>query len=60
MADDLLASYKRELDALRHLAGAFAAEHPKIAGRLRLGPDSAARGTMRRAALMRTPIWRDL
>ncbi|MBV9586688.1 MAG: type VI secretion system baseplate subunit TssF, partial [Alphaproteobacteria bacterium] len=39
MSDALLPYYDRELNALRRLAGEFAAEHPKIAGRLRLAPD---------------------
>lgn len=40
MTDRLLASYNRELDALRGLAGSFAELHPKIAGRLRLTSNS--------------------
>ena len=40
MSDTLLPYYNRELDALRGLAGEFAAAHPKIAGRLRLTTDS--------------------
>ncbi len=37
---DLLPYYQNELDALRRLAVEFAEAHPKIAGRLRLAPDS--------------------
>jgi type VI secretion system protein ImpG len=40
MSDALLPYYNRELDALRRLAADFALAHPKIAGRLRLSPDS--------------------
>jgi type VI secretion system protein ImpG len=40
MSDALLPYYNRELDALRRLAAEFAAEHPKIAGRLRLSKDA--------------------
>lgn len=40
MSDALLPYYNRELDAIRRLAADFAREHPKIAGRLRLSPDS--------------------
>ncbi|MGE4047931.1 MAG: type VI secretion system baseplate subunit TssF [Acetobacteraceae bacterium] len=40
MSDVLLPYYNRELAALRGLAGEFAAAHPKIAGRLRLTPDT--------------------
>ncbi|MGG5820941.1 type VI secretion system baseplate subunit TssF [Falsiroseomonas sp. HW251] len=40
MTDALLPYYNRELDALRRLAAEFALAHPKIAGRLRLSPDS--------------------
>jgi type VI secretion system protein ImpG len=36
MVDDLLPHYQAELTAIRRLAGAFAARHPKAAGRLRL------------------------
>ncbi len=39
MEDELLHYYDRELSHLRHMGAAFAREHPKIAGRLRLGPD---------------------
>lgn len=40
MSDVLLPYYNRELDAIRRLAAEFATAHPKIAGRLRLSPDS--------------------
>ncbi len=40
MSDELLELYHRELDHLRRQAGKFAEDHPKIAERLRLGPDS--------------------
>jgi len=40
MSDELLELYHRELDHLRHQAGRFAQDHPKIAERLRLGQDS--------------------
>src|SRR5271166_407364 len=40
MSDALLPYYNRELDALRRLAAEFAADHPKIAGRLRLSKDA--------------------
>ncbi len=39
MDDELLHFYDRELSHLRHMGAAFAREHPKIAGRLRLGTD---------------------
>jgi type VI secretion system protein ImpG len=41
VSDRLLPYYNRELDALRNLAVQFAEAHPKIAGRLRLGGDTA-------------------
>jgi type VI secretion system protein ImpG len=41
MSDELLPYYNRELSYIRRLAGQFATDHPKIAGRLRLGPESA-------------------
>jgi type VI secretion system protein ImpG len=41
MSDELLPYYQRELAAMRRLGADFAAAHPKIAGRLRLGPDTA-------------------
>jgi type VI secretion system protein ImpG len=40
MSDALLPYYNRELNAIRRLAEDFAVAHPKIAGRLRLAPDS--------------------
>jgi len=40
MSDELLPYYNRELGALRKLAGEFAAANPKVAGRLRLTPDT--------------------
>jgi type VI secretion system protein ImpG len=40
MSDTFLPYYNRELGALRGLAGEFADAHPKIAGRLRLSPDT--------------------
>lgn len=40
MSDALLPYYDRELNAIRRLAADFAEAHPKIAGRLRLAPDS--------------------
>ena len=40
MSDSLLPYYNRELDALRRLSGEFADTHPKVAGRLRLAPDT--------------------
>jgi type VI secretion system protein ImpG len=41
VSDALLTYYNRELSYIRRLAGQFAAAHPKIAARLRLGPDSS-------------------
>jgi type VI secretion system protein ImpG len=41
MSDELLPYYNRELSYIRRLAGQFAEDHPKIAGRLRLGHDAA-------------------
>lgn len=41
MSDDLLPYYNRELSYLRKSGEQFAKEHPKIAGRLKLGPESA-------------------
>lgn len=41
MIDELLPFYNRELAFFRRLAGRFAEENPKIAGRLRLGPESS-------------------
>jgi type VI secretion system protein ImpG len=40
MSDALLPYYDRELAAIRSLAGAFAQDHPKVAGRLRLSADT--------------------
>ncbi|MEE8468349.1 MAG: type VI secretion system baseplate subunit TssF, partial [Planctomycetota bacterium] len=40
MSDELLPYYNRELSFLRHMGAQFAQKHKKIAGRLRLGPDS--------------------
>ncbi len=40
MSDALLPYYDRELNAVRRLAADFAAAYPKIAGRLRLAPDT--------------------
>jgi type VI secretion system protein ImpG len=40
MSDELLPYYNRELAFLRHLGAEFAEAHPKIAGRLRWGPDA--------------------
>jgi type VI secretion system protein ImpG len=39
MSDALLPYYDRELKAIRQLAGEFAQQYPKIAGRLRLSED---------------------
>ncbi len=39
MDDELLAAYDQELSHLRRAGAEFALSHPKIAGRLRLGPD---------------------
>jgi type VI secretion system protein ImpG len=41
MSDELLPYYNRELAFIRRLGAEFAETHPKIAGRLRLGPDTA-------------------
>ena len=41
MTEELLPYYNRELAFIRRLGAEFAAEHPKIAGRLQLGPDAA-------------------
>ncbi len=41
MSDELLPYYNRELAFIRDMGAEFAEAHPKIAGRLRLGPDSA-------------------
>ena len=39
MDEDLLRAYDQELSYLRRAGAEFARAHPKIAGRLRLGPD---------------------
>jgi type VI secretion system protein ImpG len=41
MTDTLLPYYNRELSYLRRLGAEFATAHPKIAGRLRLGPEGS-------------------
>jgi type VI secretion system protein ImpG len=41
MTDELLPFYNRELSFIRRLGAEFAQANPKIAGRLRLGPDSS-------------------
>ena len=41
MSDELLPYYNRELAFIRRLGAEFAETHPKIAGRLRLGSDTA-------------------
>ena len=41
MRDELLPYYNRELAFMRRLGAEFAEAHPKIAGRLSLGPDAA-------------------
>src|SRR3979409_836389 len=41
MGNELLAYYNRELSYIRRLAAQFAKDHPKIAGRLRLGADTS-------------------
>lgn len=41
MSDELLPYYNRELAFIRRLGAEFAEANPKIAGRLRLGPDTA-------------------
>ena len=40
MTDDLLPYYERELAFIRRMGAEFARVRPKIAGRLRIGPDS--------------------
>ncbi len=40
MREDLLPYYERELKFIRHLAGEFAEKYPKVAGRLKLQPDT--------------------
>jgi type VI secretion system protein ImpG len=41
MSAELLRYYNQELSFIRRTAAQFATEHPKIAARLRLGPDSS-------------------
>src|SRR6516165_8037003 len=41
MSDELLPHYNRELSYVRRLGAEFAKAHPKIAGRLRPGPDAS-------------------
>ncbi|MGH7201271.1 MAG: type VI secretion system baseplate subunit TssF, partial [Planctomycetaceae bacterium] len=41
MTDELLPYYNRELSFIRKMGAEFAAAHPKIAGRLRLGTETA-------------------
>lgn len=41
MSDELLSYYNRELSYIRRHAGRFAETHPKVAARLRLGPDGS-------------------
>jgi type VI secretion system protein ImpG len=41
MSAELLRYYNEELTFIRRLAGQFAEDHPKIAARLRLGPESS-------------------
>lgn len=41
MTDELLPYYNRELSFLRRLGAEFGRAHPKIAGRLRLGPEGS-------------------
>lgn len=41
MSDDLLAYYNRELTYIRRHASKFAQDHPKIAGRLRMGANTS-------------------
>ena len=41
MTEDLLPYYNRELSYIRRHAGRFAEAHPKVAARLRLGPDGS-------------------
>ena len=41
MTEELLPYYERELSFIRRLGAQFAAEHPKIARRLRLGPEQS-------------------
>jgi type VI secretion system protein ImpG len=41
MSDELLPYYNRELAFIRRLGKEFAEAYPRIAGRLRLGPDGS-------------------
>src|SRR5437764_3147168 len=41
MTEDLLPYYNRELSYIRRHAARFAEAHPKVAARLRLGPDGS-------------------
>ncbi len=41
MSDELLPYYNRELAFIRQMGAEFAQAHPKIAGRLRLGPEAS-------------------
>ncbi len=41
MSADLLSYYNRELSYIRRQAGRFAESHPKVAARLRLGPEGS-------------------
>jgi len=41
MSDELLSYYNRELSYIRRQAARFAESHPKVASRLRLGPDGS-------------------
>ena len=40
MADELLPYYEKEMAFIRQLGAEFAAEHPKIAGRLGINTDT--------------------
>ena len=42
MSDELLPYYNRELSFIRRLGAQFAKDHPKIAGRLRLGEEGVS------------------
>ena len=42
MSDDLLPYYRNELSFIRRLASEFAEDHPRMAERLKLGPDGSA------------------
>jgi type VI secretion system protein ImpG len=41
MPDDLFSYYNRELSYIRRHSARFAEAYPKVAGRLRLGPDGS-------------------